>query len=98
MHNIFTFSLTMYVQPFDCTYIDNVLIIASDPMVENIQHVHHAFECFRQFGMVINLNKCEFNRPKFVLLGYRISSSGIFPLLGKVKTIDTFPVRVTMRQ
>lgn len=88
----------MYIQPFDCTYIDNVLIIASDPMVENMQNVHHVFECFRPFGMVINLNKCEFNRPKVVFLGYHISSSGIFPSLEKIKTIDTFPVLVNMRQ
>lgn len=55
------------------SFVDDV-IIASDSIEENKRHLRQVFERFRQFGITINLSKCEFGKSSIEFLGYEVST------------------------
>ena len=43
---------------------------------EHISHVRQVFECFQQYGVVINLLKCVYGQSEVTFLGHHISAEG----------------------
>lgn len=72
------------------SFVDDI-IIASDTIAENKMQLRKVFERFRQFGITINLTKCEFGKSKIDFLGYEVSAEGIKPLESKVNAILDYP-------
>ena len=82
---------------FCYTYIDDVLIASSTPE-EHKQHLKLVFDCFRQFGVIINPTKCELGVSELTFLGHYLNSQGVRPLEDKVKAIQDFPQPTTQRK
>lgn len=79
------------------SYIDDV-IIASDNEEQHREHVKAVFKRFSEFGITINIAKCEFNQEKVSFLGFEVSSSGIKPLQSRVQAILDYPKPETVEE
>lgn len=75
---------------FVYTYIDDI-IIASTSMDEHRDHLNIIFQKFRDYGLTINVSKCNFAQTSVKFLGHEISAEGIRPLPDKVAAINAFP-------
>lgn len=71
---------------FAYAYIDDVSI-SSKNIEEHEQHLRIVFQRFREYGVVINVSKCEFGRKEINFLGHRVNEKGITPLPARVQTI-----------
>lgn len=74
---------------FVFVYIDDICI-ASNSIDEHKQHLRTIFERFREYGLMINLSKCNFGKSTVKFLGHLVSSSGISPLPEKVTVIQEY--------
>ena len=82
---------------FSHAYIDDVLIASSTPEEHNkhlSEFIELVFDRFRQFGVIINLAKCEFGVSELTFLGH-LNTHGVRPLHDKVKVIQYFPQPTT---
>lgn len=79
------------------SFIDDV-IIASENMESHRVHLKTVFQRLREFGITINLSKCEFSKSSIEFLGYKVSTAGIEPLEDKVKAIVEYPRPQTIEQ
>jgi hypothetical protein len=61
-------------------YLDDILV-ASPGAETHKQHLHTILQWLRQFGLNLNLEKRELGRSSVELLGHRIKSTGVEPLL-----------------
>lgn len=78
-------------------YIDDILVFSPDPVTHE-KHLHEVFKRLKEFGMVLNPNKCVFGAPKVTFLGYTISSEGTKPLTDKVEAIKNFSQPKTVKE
>jgi hypothetical protein len=62
-----------------------------------VRHLHLLFERFRDHGLVINGEKCEFGTQELDFLGHRVSTAGVAPLRKKVEVILAHPYRAAYR-
>jgi hypothetical protein len=83
----------------DCifVYMDNV-IIGSRTEEEHLQHLHLVFARLQQFGLVLNMDKCQFGVVQVEFLGHSITAAGAMPLLKHVEAIQNFPRPVDAKQ
>ena len=79
------------------TYIDDVLI-ASPTMEIHRQHLHSVLQCFQQYGITINHDKCQFGVPELTFLGHVINKYGICLLTKKVQALRNFPTPTSKRK
>lgn len=67
-------------------YIDDILI-ASKTVEENKSHLREVFHRLREYGLSINLEKCNFGQKEIQYLGCTISKEGTRPLKQRVDAI-----------
>lgn len=84
MHNVFRGLDFVY------PYIDD-LLIASKNVEEHLKHMRIVFDRLREYGLVINVVKCQFGESVVKFLGHLISADGISPLPEKVTSISNYP-------
>lgn len=82
---------------FVYTYLDDFLVFSRDEK-EHREHLHQLFTRLRDYGMVINSNKCVFGAKEVKFLGYSISSQGTKPLDTKVEAIKNYPPPKNVRE
>ena len=71
---------------FVFVYINDILV-ASEDEVTHKDHLRQRFQWLQEYGLVINISKCQFGRDSIDFLGYRVTSTGITPLPDKVDAI-----------
>lgn len=64
--------------PFVFAYIDD-LRVASKNLNEHKEHLRIVLERLREYGLQINLNKCEFGKSEILFLGHIFDKDGIRP-------------------
>lgn len=74
---------------FAYAYIDDVSVSSKDEK-EHEEHLRAVFERFREYGITINVSKCEFGRREMEFLGHHVNENGITPLPSKVQAIADF--------
>ena len=64
-------------QPFDFVfvYLDDILV-ASSTQAEHKNHLHLLFQRLADFGLVVNVDKCQFGRRRIEFLGHLIDQYG----------------------
>lgn len=72
---------------FTFVYIDDILV-ASNDIATHKEHLRLLFQRLQEFGMVINVAKCQFGHDTINFLGHRINSTGSFPLPDKVQELN----------
>lgn len=77
-------------------YLDD-LLIASANASQHLVHVEEVLERLSRFGLVINPQKCEFNKAELTFLGHRVSAEGAAPLEERIEAIKAFPKPATVR-
>lgn len=71
---------------FAFVYIDDILVASKDTQAHK-EHLHLLFQRLEQYGLVINVAKCQFGRNTLDFLGHRITPAGTTPLPAKVEAI-----------
>ena len=77
-------------------YLDDILVFSRSHR-EHRDHIRRLFSRLDQYGLVINVDKCQFGQATINFLGHQISSRGVLPLPEKVETIRNFPKPATVK-
>lgn len=83
--------------PFCFAYLDDILVF-SHTATEHEEHLHTIFSRLDDYGVTIQLEKCEFGVPALDFLGHHLDRNGIRPLQSRVQAINDFPVPSTVKQ
>ena len=83
--------------PFVFCYLDDLHVASSSPQ-EHINHLFILFQRLREFGLVINLEKCTFNVPEIEFLGHTVSARDALPLQSNVEAVQRFPEPATIKE
>ena len=75
-------------------YYDDSIIFSCD-IESHLEHLKTVFENFAEFGLLVNLGKCQFIQESVTFLGHILSGEGIRPDIGKVQEILRFSVPKT---
>lgn len=78
-------------------YIDDILIASADAE-QHLEHLRVVFSRLRQYGLVVNREKCQFAVPSLEFLGHRISAEGIAPLQDKVSALVNLAPPQTVKE
>ena len=62
---------------------------------KTLNNTPFGFECLKQHGIIVNLQKCKFGVPSLDFLGHLVDSSGIHPL---PQAVTDFPQPTSRRQ
>jgi hypothetical protein len=83
--------------PFTYCYLDD-LRVASPDLETHLQHLAAVFTRLRDFGLVINLEKCVFCVQSFEFLGHHVSSQGARPVVSYVEAVDKMMAPTTVKE
>ena len=83
--------------PFCFAYVDYVLV-ASNSLEEREHHLGLLLDRFKQNGVALNKEKCEFAVTNLTFSGHHISTKGFEPIERKVQTLTKFPKPQTIEQ
>ena len=81
---------------FVFVYIDDILV-ASKNKQEHKRHLRQLFQRLQDYGLVINVAKCQIGRVEIDFLGHHITQHGITPLPTKVDVIRQFEQPKTIK-
>ena len=70
-------------------YMDDIFVASKDGP-EHKDHLCQLFWRLQNYGLVINVVKCQFSRSTIDFLGHRITQHGAVPLPAKVEAITGF--------
>ena len=79
---------------FCCAYVDDI-IIWSPSVEQHCQDVRTVLQRLQDEGLLINVEKCEFDVEETRYLGHILSTSGIRPDPRKVQALLDWPVPKT---
>ncbi len=83
--------------PFTYCYLDD-LRVASPDLETHLQHLAAVFTRLRDFGLVINLEKCVFCVQSFEFLGHHVSCQGARPVVSYVEAVDKMEAPTTVKE
>lgn len=72
-------------------YLDDIIIFSSS-FEDHLLHLDETLTLLNRAGLKLNLQKCNFLVKEIKFLGFLISSKGISPDPGKVKSINDMPI------
>jgi hypothetical protein len=82
---------------FAFCYLDDILI-GSSSTEEHLQHLHLVLQRLQEYGLVLNMEKCELARQEIDFLGHHITADGASPILRHVQAIQDFPAPQDKKQ
>jgi len=71
-------------------YVDD-LLVANPTMAEHISSLREVFTVLREYGFVLNLEKCRFGVEEVEFLGHHVSAAGAEPLMKHVEALKNLP-------
>jgi hypothetical protein len=75
---------------FAFCYLDDILI-GSSSTEEHLHHLHLVLQRLQEYGLVLNMEKCELARQEIDFLGHHITADGASPILRHMQAIQDFP-------
>lgn len=81
----------------DCCYcyLDDVLIASTDSQTHEAD-LKQVLERLSEYGVEINLEKCEFGKTEIQFLGFLVTSDGISPLPDKIRALEEYKLPDTV--
>ena len=76
---------------FVIVYLDDILIYTEDQDQRHVKFVRLLLDFLRKNGLFANLKKCRFHKDKVRLLGYVVSSQGIWMEDEIIKAVRNWP-------
>ena len=58
---------------------------------EHLNQIKKVLETFAEFGIHVNLSKCQFMKEEVTFIGHVVQKTGILPEMSKVKEVIAFP-------
>lgn len=71
-------------------FVDDVLVF-SENEEQHKQHLQEVLQRLNDYGVTLNLSKCEFGKTKINFLGYEVSAAGIQPTEERIEAISNYP-------
>ena len=78
-------------------YLDDILIFSENP-AEHRLHVQRVLERLKDYGLYINLKKCEFDTDEVDFLGFIVSTKGVRMDPKRIQMIKEWPKPKTYRE
>ena len=78
-------------------YMDDLIIPAKDEK-SAIQRLQEVFQKASEYGLTINMKKCQFIKRSVEFLGHRIEDGKLYPSEFKTKAVKNFPDPKTIKQ
>jgi hypothetical protein len=82
---------------FAFCYLDDILI-GSSSTEEHLHHLHLVLQRLQEYGLVLNMEKCELAHQEIDFLGHHITADGASPILKHVQAIQDFPAPQDKKQ
>lgn len=79
------------------SYIDDILVASKDEE-SHLEDLTAVFERLAQFGLRLNIDKCEFGKTNLTFLGHYIDAQGIQPVKEKVSAIQKMVTPKTVKE
>ena len=64
----------------------------------HIQHIHTVLTRLQEFGLVLNISKCQFGLREVEFLGHRVSATKVEPLIRHVAAMQEFSQPIDIPQ
>ena len=58
---------------------------------EHLNQIKKVLETFAEFGIPVNLSKCQFMKEEVTFIGHGVQKTGILPEMSNVKEVIAFP-------
>lgn len=81
---------------FCFAYIDDILVYSKDAD-QHAEHLRILFRRLDEYGVVINLAKCNIGADEVTFLGYRINATGSHPPEDRIRALMDFPFPKTVQ-
>ncbi|XP_074097636.1 uncharacterized protein LOC141526500 [Cotesia typhae] len=78
-------------------YLDDWIAI-SETFEEHLKVLALLFEVFREFGLLINPEKCKFCRNEVRFLGFVVNETGLYPDPERIAPVVNFPTPTNKKQ
>ena len=88
--------LQAYIGRFFVVYFDDILIY-SKSLDDHVEHLNYILDVLRKEKLFANLKKCTFCTDKLVFLGIVVSAHGIQVDEEKIRAIQEWPSRMSVR-
>lgn len=72
-------------------YLDDVIIATENNANIHKQQIRKVLQRLNEFGITINLAKCDFGKTELEYLGFHVSKDGLRPTDKQVRVISEFP-------
>ncbi len=82
---------------FTFCYLDDILI-GSSSTEEHLHHLQLVLQRLQEYGLVLNMEKCELARQEIDFLGHHITAEGSSLILKHLQTIQDFPAPQDKKQ
>ena len=77
--------------PFTNCYLDDILVASIGSYIDNKKIVYKILLTLNNYNFAVKWLKCKFFQKEIEWLGFKISKSGIAPLIDKTKAIKDIP-------
>ena len=90
--------LYKYIDIFIITYLNNMLVYSSRILAKHKEYVKRVLQKLLEYRLLIQLDKCKFNKDLVEFLGFIISRNSIAIDLEKTKAIKEWPTPITVKE
>lgn len=73
-----------------CIYLDNILVASRD-WSEHFEHLKQLFQRLKDYGLSINLEKCNIGKEQVPFLGHMVTKDGLRTLTNRTDWIKNYP-------
>ena len=91
-------ALYKYIDIFIITYLNNILVYSSRTLAKHEEHVKKVLQKLLEYRLLIQLDKCKFNKNLVEFLGFIISRNSITIDLAKTKAIKEQPTPIIVKE
>ncbi|KAK7605320.1 hypothetical protein V9T40_007178 [Parthenolecanium corni] len=78
-------------------YLDDIIIFSED-FDQHMVRLRNILSRLRQFGFLIQPDKCEFLKSDIVYLGHQVSADGLRPVSEKLDKLRRFPIPTNLKE
>lgn len=78
-------------------YLDDCIVF-SENIQNHLIHLERVFQIFKNAGLKLNRDKCEFLKDSVDFLGFQVGNSEIRPLSSKIEAIIKYPRPTTTKE
>ncbi|KAJ8708636.1 hypothetical protein PYW08_010019 [Mythimna loreyi] len=78
-------------------FVDDLLVYSNNEE-EHQRHLHQVLERLNNYGVTLNIDKCEFGTNKIQFLGYEVTQEGIKPTQDRIQAIVNYPKPNTIQE